>query len=393
VTRVARKISVVTGSRADYGLLRWLMAGIRQHPALELQLLVTGMHLAPEFGLTSREIIADGFTIDEAVEMLLPGDTALSVATSTGRGVIGCAEAFSRLQPDVVVVLGDRFEILAAATAALIFRIPIAHLHGGEATEAAFDESIRHAITKMSSLHFVAAEEYRRRVIQLGEDPARVFLVGGLGVDAIARTELMDRAALEESLGMRFGRKNLLVTFHPATLEAAAPAGQMAELLAALDLLADTELIFTLPNADTGGRALIDQLRAFGATRPRAHIFESLGQRRYLSCLAVVDGVVGNSSSGLTEVPAFRKGTINIGDRQKGRLRASSVIDCAPNRASIANAISVLYSSEFQDRLSRVANPYGDGGASDRIVRVLAEQPLDAIVRKRFHDVPAVTEN
>jgi GDP/UDP-N,N'-diacetylbacillosamine 2-epimerase (hydrolysing) len=386
-----RKVCVVTGGRADYGLLRWLMQDIRQHPHLELQVLATGMHLSPEFGLTANEILQDGFTIDESVEMLESGDTALAVGRSTGRGVVGCAEALDRLRPDVLVALGDRFEILAAAVAALIARIPIAHLHGGEATEAAFDESIRHAITKMSSLHFVAAEEYRRRVIQLGEDPARVFLVGGLGVDAIARTALMDRATLEASLGFALGAKNLLVTFHPATLDAAAPAAQMAELLSALDSLADTELIFTLPNADTGGRALIDQLRAFAATRPRAHVFDSLGQRRYLSALALVDGVVGNSSSGLTEVPTFRKGTVNIGDRQKGRLRASSVIDCPPDRASITAAIATLYSRDFQASLAGVTNPYGDGGASGRIVRVLAEHPLAGLVQKRFYDLPQLT--
>lgn len=389
---MSRKICVVTGGRADYGLLRWVMAGVRQDPRLQLQLLVTGMHLSPEFGLTSREIVNDGFAIDESVEMLLSGDTAVSVAKSTGLGIIGCADALHRLQPDVVVALGDRYEILAAVTAALLARIPVAHLHGGEATEAAFDESIRHAITKMSSLHFVAAEDYRRRVIQLGEDPSRVFLVGGLGVDAVVKTELMDRAALEASLGFAFGAKNVLVTFHPATLDAASPSDQMAELLAALDTLADTELIFTLPNADTGGRALIDLLHRFAATHSNAHVFESLGQRRYLSCLAQVDGVVGNSSSGLTEVPSFGKGTVNIGDRQKGRLRASSVIDCRPERRSIAAALETMYSQTFQARLAHVSNPYGDGGASDRIVRVLAEHPLDAIVQKRFYDLPSVHE-
>lgn len=383
---------MVTGSRADYGLLRGVMLAIRREPALQLQLLVTGMHWSPEFGGTAQEIIDDGFAIDEAVEMLLPGDTPLAIAKSTGQGVIGCAEALDRLAPDVLVALGDRFEILAAVTAALFERIPVAHIHGGETTEGAFDEAIRHSITKMSSLHFVAAGEYRRRVVQLGEDPSRVFLVGGLGVDAICHVDRMDRAALETSLGIQLAEKNLLVTFHPATLEDASPSDQMAELLAALDALTDTELIFTLPNADTGGRALIAELRAFAATHANAHVFESLGQRRYLSLVALVDGVVGNSSSGLAEVPSFHKGTVNIGDRQKGRLRASSVIDCAPDRVSIAAAIATLYSQAFQQSLTRVANPYGDGGASERIVRVLAEHPLNAITQKRFYDLP-VTEN
>lgn len=389
---MTRKICVVTGSRADYGLLRGVIAGIQREPGLTLQLLVTGMHWSPEFGGTSQEILDDGFVIDEAVEMLLPGDTALSIAKSTGQGVIGCAEALARLTPDVLVALGDRFEILAAVTAALFHRIPVAHIHGGETTEGAFDEAIRHSITKMSSLHFVAADEYRRRVIQLGEDPARVFLVGGLGVDAVVTIDKMDRAALEASLGLTFGPKNLLVTFHPATLESASPADQMTELLAALEALNDTQLIFTLPNADTGGRALIAQLRAFAETHASAHVFESLGHRRYLSLVAVIDGVVGNSSSGLAEVPTFHKGTVNVGDRQKGRLRAASVIDCRPERQAIAAAINTLYSSKFQDTLSHVVNPYGDGGASARIVRVLAEHPLDAITQKRFYDLP-VTEN
>ncbi len=255
---MSRKICVVTGSRAEYGLLRWVMEGIRRLPDLGLQVIATGMHLSPEFGLTYREIETDGFPIDRKVEMLLSSDTPTGLAKSMGLGLIGFGDALQQLQPDVMLVLGDRFEIFSAVAAALVARIPVAHLHGGEATEGAFDEAIRHSITKMSHLHFVAAEEYRKRVIQLGEHPERVFLVGGLGVDSIKKLTLLDRAALEASLGFELGRRNLLVTFHPVTLDNQTSAQQMAELLAALDTWEDTHLIFTMPNADTDGRVLFD---------------------------------------------------------------------------------------------------------------------------------------
>lgn len=378
---------MVTGTRAEYGLLRLLMKQIRDQPTLQLQLVATGTHLSPEFGNTYREIEEDGFEIDLKVDMRLDSDTPAGVTRSVGIGTIGFADAFERLGPDIVVMLGDRFELLSAASAALIARIPVAHLHGGESTEGAFDEAIRHAVTKMSHLHFVAAEEYRRRVVQLGEDPARVFLVGGLGVDSIRSLALLDRAALEMSLGMKLGRKNLLVTFHPVTLEAGATAPQMEELLAALGSLDDTTLIFTLPNADTESRALIAMIQEFVTSHPRAHAYASLGQLRYLSCLQFVDGVVGNSSSGLTEVPSFAKGTVNIGDRQRGRLRASSVIEADPDRGAIEGAIRKLYSEDFQATLAGVRNPYGDGGASEKIVRVLVDHPLGDLLKKSFHDV------
>lgn len=383
-----KRICVVTGTRAEYGLLRWVMQGIRDSADLHLQLIVTGSHLAPEFGLTYREIEADGFRIDRKVEMLLSTDTAVGVTKSVGLGVIGCADALAELQPDLLLVLGDRYEIFAVAAAAMIARIPIAHLHGGEATEGLIDESIRHSITKMSHLHFVAAEEYRHRVIQLGEQPERVFLVGGLGIDNIVRLPLLERAELESALDFRFATRNLLVTFHPVTLEHGTAAQQMEELLAALEELQDTGLIFTMPNADTEGRSLFRQIEDFCARHPHARAYTSLGQLRYLSCIQCVDGVVGNSSSGLTEVPSFKKGTINIGDRQRGRLKAASVIDCDPDRASIGRALQELYSSRFQSQLSTVENPYGNGGASEAIVRILEQQPLDDLLKKRFYDLP-----
>lgn len=385
-----RKICVITGTRAEYSLLRWVMQEIQIDPELTLQIIATGMHLSPEFGLTYKAIEQDGFQIDRMVEMLTSSDTPVGIAKSMGLGMIGFADALYELKPDLIVVLGDRFEIFAAVSAALVARIPVAHLHGGETTEGAFDEALRHSITKMSHLHFVAAETYRQRVIQLGEQPERVFLVGGLGVDNIKRMQLLDRAALEASLDFKLGRKNLLITFHPVTLETATAADQMAELLTALADLKETKLIFTLPNADTDGRALIKMVEQFVAEHPNANSYSSLGQMRYLSCIAQVDGVVGNSSSGLTEVPSFKKGTINIGDRQRGRLQAESIINCEPNRASITTAFEKLYSNDFQAGLSQVNNPYGEGGASEKIVNVLKDYAISWIIKKVFHDLSPI---
>jgi GDP/UDP-N,N'-diacetylbacillosamine 2-epimerase (hydrolysing) len=380
----------VTGTRAEYGLLRWVMNTVRENPALELQIVATGMHLSPEFGLTHLDIEKDGFKIDRKVEMLLSSDTPVGITKSIGLAITGFADALRDLQPDVMLVLGDRFEIFAAVVAATVARIPVAHLHGGEATEGAIDEAFRHSITKMSHLHFVAAEEYRKRVVQLGENPDRVFLVGGLGVDCIKKLTLLDRGALEAAIGFKFGPRNLLITFHPVTLENATARSQMAELLGALEALPDTRLIFTMPNADTEGRVLLEMIKGFVAKHDNARAFTSLGQICYLSCIQNVDAVVGNSSSGLTEAPSFPgTGTINIGDRQRGRLRAASVIDCAPERASIEAAITRLYSPDFQRRIELVSNPYGDGGASERIVDTLSHIPLDGLLKKRFFDLPA----
>lgn len=379
---------MVTGSRAEYGLLRWLMEEIERTPSLQLQVIATGMHLSPEFGLTYREIECDGFRIDCKVEMLLSSDTPMGLAKSMGLGLIGFADAFQRLQPDVLVLLGDRFEIFAAAAAATVARIPMAHIHGGEVTQGAFDEPLRHAITKMAHLHFVAAEEYRRRVIQLGEAPERVYLVGALGLDGIKRLRLLDREGLEQALDFKLGARSLLVTFHPVTLEPGASKRQMSELLAALARLENVHLIITMPNADTDGRAFIDMIEDFTASHANARAYTSLGQLRYLSCLRYVDGVVGNSSSGLIEAPAFRKGTVNIGDRQRGRLKAASVIDCEPERGAILEAIRKLYSREFQEQLHDVRNPYGEGDAAVRIARVLGECALDStLLKKGFYDL------
>ena len=387
-----RKICVITGTRAEYGLLRWVMQGIKDDADLNLQVIATGMHLSPEFGLTYKAIEADGFEIDRKVEILTSSDTPVGIAKSMGLGMIGFADALNELNPDLIVVLGDRFEIFSAVSAALVARIPVAHLHGGESTEGVIDEAIRHSITKMSHLHFVAAGEYKQRVIQLGEQPERVFLVGGLGIDNIKRLKLLERNTLEADLGFKFDKRNLLITFHPVTLEKASAVKQMQELLSALAKLEDTQLIFTMPNADTDGRSLIKMVEQFSSQYPNAHAFTSLGQLRYLSCLAQVDGVVGNSSSGLAEVPSFKKGTINIGDRQRGRLQATSVINCEATQQNISDAIYTLYSPNFQMDLSQVCNPYGEGGASDEIVKIIKSVTLDCLIKKHFYDVGHLCE-
>ena len=383
-----RKICVITGTRAEYGLLRWVMQGIKDDPSLILQVIATGAHLSPKFGLTYRDIKADGFKIDRKIEILTKLDNSVGITKSMGLAMIGFGEALEEMRPDLIVVLGDRYEIFSAVAAALVARIPVAHLSGGEVTEGAFDEAFRHSITKMSHLHFVAAEDYQHRVVQLGEDPNRVFLVGGLGVDAIKRVTLLDKEALEESLGIKLGKRSLLITFHPVTLEDSTASTQMKELLASLSELEDTQLIFTLPNADTGGLELIGMVEQFVKKNGNALAFASLGQQRYLSCLALVDGVVGNSSSGLAEVPSFNKGTINIGDRQKGRLKSISVIDCEPIQKSIKAALEKLYSPEFQLNLTKACNPYGDGGASEKIVTIIKNATINEIIKKSFHDLP-----
>jgi GDP/UDP-N,N'-diacetylbacillosamine 2-epimerase (hydrolysing) len=385
---MSRKICVVSTTRAEFGLLKRLMTSIDLHPDLILQVVVGGMHLSAEFGLTYREVEDAGFTIDAKVDMLISSDSSSAVSKSMGIGMLGFSDVYNRLSPDLVVVLGDRFDIFSAVVCAMIAVIPIAHLHGGETTEGAFDEAIRHSITKMSHLHFTATEEYRRRVIQLGEDPRRTYNVGGMGVDSIKNTSLMTKVDLEESLGIMFGDKNLLITYHPETLEGInKSAEQLGALLGALNQLDDVMLIFTMPNADTGGRALANMVDEFVANHQNSVVFTSLGQLRYLSCLAQVDAVVGNSSSGLLEAPTFRIGTINIGNRQKGRLVADSVINCQANEKSILSAVNMLYTAEFQERLPNIQSPYDSGDGVDQIIDVLATADLSGICKKEFYDL------
>ncbi len=384
-----RKVCFVTGSRAEYGLVLWLLKAIEAEPALELQLVVTGMHLSPEFGLTYQQIEADGFAIAAKVEMLLSSDSPVGIAKSIGLGVIGFADALDRLRPDIVAVIGDRFEILAVAQAAMVARIPIAHVHGGESSEGSIDETIRHAITKMSHLHFTAAETYRTRVIQLGEDPARVFNVGAVGLDTIANLKLLAGSALEAALDFRLeGGPVVLCTYHPATLSDSSGCEALLQLFLALDGLPDARVVFTKANADTGGRAinqLIDDYAARNAGRMRA--FVSLGQLRYLSLLSGADVVVGNSSSGIIEAPVVRTPTVNIGDRQRARLKAPSIIDCGETAAEISAAIAKALSPEFQRVAAAGKSLFGAGGAAQRITKVIRDTPLEGILHKTFYDL------
>lgn len=388
---MTKKVCVVTGTRAEYGLLYWTMKKIKQAKDFELQLCVTGMHLAPEFGLTYKQIEKDGFYINEKVEILLSSDTSIGVSKSIGLGIIGFAEVFQRLKPDIILILGDRFEIFSAASAAMVCKIPIAHCHGGEATEGLIDESIRHSVSKMSHLHFTSTEEYRNRVIQLGEQPDRVFNVGALGIENIKRLALMNRSDTETALNFKLTKKTILVTFHPVTLENATSENQFSELLEAIDTLEETNIIFTKPNADTDGRVIITLIDQYvKANSEKSIAFVSLGQLRYISLLQYVDMVVGNSSSGLIEVPCFKIPTINIGDRQRGRLKASSVIDCAPTKSSILEAFKLANSESFKKSLSDVKNLYGEGRSSNKILSILRQIDMKGILKKKFYNLDSL---
>lgn len=381
-----RKICVVTGTRAEYGLLYWLLKEIQADADLQLQIIATGMHLSPEFGLTYRTIEEDGFIIDAKVEMLLSSDTPVGIAKSIGLGVIGFADALERLKPDIMVILGDRYEILAAAQAALVARIPVAHIHGGETTEGAIDENIRHAITKMSHLHFVAAEPYRKRVIQLGEHPDTVFNVGSLGIENIKRLQLLDRPQLEQSINFELGSPCFMVTYHPATLGAIAPQDAMQALLDALDHFPAAKIILTKPNSDTNGRILGQMIDDYeGHNKGRVAVFTSMGQLRYLSALQTVDVVIGNSSSGIIEAPACSTPTVNIGDRQSGRLKADSIIDCLETTESIVSAINKALSVLFRDVVKKVVSIYGSGDSAAHIKDNLKQAKLSNT--KRFFDL------
>lgn len=386
-----RRILVVTGSRAEYGLLRWVMEYLRNDERVALLTGVTGMHLSPAFGLTHRSVEADGFRIDARVDMLLASDAPGAIAKSVGLGTLGFADAFDRLQPDIAVVLGDRFEILAAAQAAMLMRIPVAHVHGGEISEGAIDDSIRHSITKMASLHFVAAAPYRRRVIQLGESPSRVFTVGAPGVDAIDKIEPSTRAELDQTLGLPIRSPFILATYHPATLGETAALDAVSAFCSALDRFPTARVVVTKSNADSGGHVINAALERWVADNPgRATIHSSLGQRFYLSALRLADLVIGNSSSGLIEAPALRVPTVNIGPRQDGRLKAASVVDCAENAEAIATAIEQALSAGHAVTTRSMIAPYGGVGASKAIASTLASFPLATLRRKRFEDVPFV---
>jgi len=382
------KICFITGSRAEYGILARLMKIIQKDKSLTLQIIATGMHLSPEFGYTYHEIEKDGFTIDEKIEILLSSDSAVGIAKSMGIGCIGFADAYTRLRPDIIVLLGDRFETFIAASVANVFRIPIAHLHGGEITEGAFDEAFRHSITKMSYLHFTSTKVYRKRVIQLGESPERVFNVGAIGLDNLDSLPLLTKKELEEDLRINFAEKNLLITFHPVTTAIGSAQEQCSELLKALSCCTNTLLIFTKANADTEGRLINSLIDAF-VTKDTSfrRIFSSLGQLRYLSVMQYVDAVVGNSSSGIIEAPSFRIGTVNIGDRQKGRVKGSSVIDCRPVKRDILRAISKVYSKSFEKKMKNSRNIYSIGNSSGKIYSILKKFDPQKYTTKSFYDI------
>ena len=382
-----KKICVVTGTRAEYGQLRFLIQGIEQSKHLKLCLIATGSHLSNKFGLTYKDIEADGLNINYKIKILGDSDTSESIAKSMGRLMIKLADVFKEEKPNLVLILGDRYEIFVAASSAMIARIPIAHIHGGEKTEGAIDDAIRHSITKMSHFHFVAHNEYRKRVIQLGEDPKKILTVGGLGVDCIKNIQFLDIQELQKSLSFTFGEKNLLVTFHPVTLEKGSTLIQMKELLSALSELKKTHIIFTMPNADPENEVIISMLKEFVNQYKNSKLFSSLGQLRYLSTILHVDCVIGNSSSGLCEVPSFKKPTINIGNRQKGRIKAGSVIDCDPNRVEILKAIKKSYSVNFMKKLKYTKNPYGSGDASKKILKYLEMQEFVGSLNKSFIDI------
>lgn len=385
----SKKIAVFTGTRAEYGLLSCLMKRIQDTDGLDLQVIVSGMHLSPEFGLTYQQIEKDGFHIDKKIEMLLSSDTSVGVVKSMGIGMVSYADTLEELQPDMMVILGDRYEAFAMATACLIQKTPIVHLHGGEITEGAFDESIRHSVTKLSSLHFTSTDTYRKRVIQLGEHPSRVYNVGGLGIENIKGLDLLSKDDFEASIDFKLGKQNLLVTYHPVTLYEKGAVDEFSELIEVLDELEDTHIIFTMPNSDTNGRSIIKMIEDYVKDNPdKACCFTSLGQLRYLSALQYMDAVVGNSSSGVIEVPSFHIGTLNIGDRQKGRVKGESVIECAVSKSSMKESLDMILSQDFKEKIKDAQNPYDAGlEASKIIVQELLNIDPKELIRKPFYDL------
>ena len=381
-----RKICIVTGSRAEYGLMSRLMKKIQEDSDLQLQIVVTNMHLSPEFGLTYREIESDGFVIDKKVHMLLSSDSANATVKSVGVGTIGFADAYEELKPDMILVLGDRYEILAAVSAAVLYKIPVAHIHGGEITEGAYDDVIRHAITKMSHLHFTSTEEYRQRVIQMGESPSTVYYVGALGCDNIKHIPLMGREELEQSLSFPLDRNTILVTFHPVTMENNTAEEQFGELLVALDSFKELRVIFTMPNSDTNGRVIMQMIRSYVENNSSKAIwFTSLGMRCYLSVLQYIGGVVGNSSSGIIEVPSFHIPTINIGDRQEGRIMGTSILKCLPVRSDIKEKLAIITAPDYIENLRGIRNSYDKPDTADGIVRILKNQKIEMV--KKFYNL------
>lgn len=384
-----KKIVVLTATRAEYGLLAPIIKKLSKVPEIDVRVAATGAHLSPEFGLTINEIKEDGVKVDKEIDILLSSDTPVAISKTMGLAMMGFAEYFAECKPDALMVLGDRYETLAVCTSALNAQIPIIHLYGGEATEGAIDESVRNAITKLSYLHFTSTEDYRHRVIQMGEAPERVFRVGAIGVENALHTDLMSKEELEQSLGCSLGNKYAVLTFHPVTLENNTAETQIKELLKALEAFEDITFICTKANADMDGRVINECLQKFSETHDNVYLFDSLGMKRYLSALSFANFVIGNSSSGIIEVPSFKIPTINIGDRQKGRIQADSVINCEPIKEKIAEAINVAMSNSFLEKIKDVSNPYGDGETSETIVEVTKDFLLNSKLRmqKDFYDI------
>lgn len=384
-----RKICVVTGTRAEYGLLSRLIRMINESERTQLQLIATNMHLSPTYGETYKEIEADGFKIDRKLPIIEEGkNDTVATLKSMAKAVAGFADAYNELKPDMIVVLGDRYEILAAAIAALIEKIPIAHIHGGEVTEGAYDDAIRHSITKMSHLHFPSIEPYRKRIIQMGEDPERVFTVGAIGVENIKRIPLLSKEETEQSIGFALDKNTILVTYHPVTLGPDSMKRDIDDFISVLDDNKYLRIIFTMPNSDNGSEVIVDAIYKFVSNnKNRAVAFKSLGLKRYLSVMKEVGAVVGNSSSGIVEVPSFGVPTLNIGDRQKGRLAAESVVNCGTDKESIRDGLSKVLSTEFQDFCKTVENPYGKENTAEEIFKVISSYPLDNIIQKHFYDI------
>lgn len=382
------KICVATGSRADYGLLKPLLEKINNDPEINLQLIVTGAHLSPEFGLTYKQIESDGFSIGSKVEMLLSSDTAEGITKSMGLGMIGFADAFKYLKPDLLIILGDRYEMLSVASTALIFRIPIAHIHGGEITEGAYDDSIRHSITKMSHLHFTSTETYLKRVIQLGEQPERVFNVGAIGLDNFQSIKFRSKEELEKDLNIRFDKYNYLVSFHSETLSDETVEQQLFEIIKAIDSQENSFFIFTKTNADTDGRIINDMISKYVKNNTsKAAFFSSLGTLYYLSIMKYVTAIIGNSSSGIVEAPTAKTATINVGQRQKGRIQASSIINCNAKSEAIIKSIDLVKDPCFRKNLVKIVNPYGNGTATTQIYNTLKTIDIKAINKKKFYDL------
>tara|TARA_B110000908_G_scaffold172394_1_gene239538 strand:- start:3349 stop:4512 length:1164 start_codon:yes stop_codon:yes gene_type:complete len=386
---MVRKVCIITATRAEFGPLKCLIEGVIKDPDLELQLIVTGAHLSPEFGNTVEQIVESNIPISKRIEILLSSDSAIGVGKTMGLALISFSEAFQELNPDLIIVLGDRYELIPIVSAANIAQIPVAHISGGEVTEGAIDDLIRHSVTKMSQLHFTAMKEYSKRVIQMGEQPSRVFTVGEPGLDNLNKMNLLTRDSFQDSINCKLHKKNLLITYHPVTTETIENVKvSFQEILSSLDELKDTLLIFTKANADVGGRIINQMIDDYVFVSPdKAIAFNSLGQLRYLSALKYVDAVVGNSSSGICEAPSLKVATINIGNRQKGRIKAASTIDVETNKKDIMNAIEYIYSPEFRIILCSVNNPYGDGYTTQRIIDIIKKVNIDELKCKQFYDI------